>query len=255
MKESKNRYFGKFLWGLELLRESLEEHRQKELKLEKDKKLMILSISHDIKTPLSTIKLYSKAIYDGLYHTEEKKLETAKKIEEKADQIEHFVTEIIKTSTSELFEFNVVMEEFYLKQLIDAVLQAYSEKLELLKTEFVILPYKDKLLKGDMDKLIDVFDNIIQNAIKYGDGKNITISFDEEDNCQLIRIINTGIPVPAGNLHHMFESFWRGENAIGKQGNGLGLYICRQLMHKMEGEVYAEAGESSMSFVIVMKKG
>jgi signal transduction histidine kinase len=254
-EESKNRYFGRFLWGLDLLRENLKEHRKKEFQLERDKKLMILSISHDIKTPLSTIKLYSKALYEDLYASEQKRHETARKIEEKADQIEGFVAEIIKTSTTDLFEFDVFAGEFYLKNLVDAIKRSYEEKLELLKIEFTVQSYSDKLLSGDFDKLADIFDNVIQNAIKYGDGRRIAIAFEEEDNCQLIRVMNTGVPVAAVNLHHMFESFWRGENAIGKPGNGLGLYICRQLIRKMDGEIFAEAQEDGMSLVIVLKKG
>lgn len=255
VKENKNRYFGKFLWGLDLLRESLKEHKKKELQLEKDKKLMILSISHDIKTPLSTIKLYSKALYEDLYDSEQKRHETAKKIEEKADQIESFVADIIKTSTTDLFEFEVTSGEFYLKDLIHTIKRNYEEKLQLLKIEFTVLPLSDKLLTGDIDKLVDIFDNILQNAIKYGDGRRISISFEEEDNCQLIRVSNTGSQITSINLHHMFESFWRGENAIGKPGNGLGLYICRQLIHKMDGEIFAEAQEDGMCIVIVLKKG
>lgn len=254
MRETKNRYFGRFLWGLELLRQDLEEHKSKELQLQRDKKLMILSISHDIKTPLSTIKLYSKALYENLYSSEEKKQDTARKIEEKADQIENFVSEIIKASSSELFEFQVVISEFYLRQLIEEVKRTYEEKLQLLHITFEIMPFTDKLLVGDRDKMIDVFDNLLQNAIKYGDGRRIKISFEEEDNCLLIRVYNTGIPLPVTQLYHMFDSFWRGENAIGKQGNGLGLYICKQLMKKMEGDIFAETHTEGISVIIVMRK-
>jgi signal transduction histidine kinase len=254
LKENKNRYFGKFLWGLDLLRESLEEHKRIELQMEKDKKLMILSISHDIKTPLSTIKLYSKALYEDLYDTEEKRHKTARNIEEKADQIERFVADIIRTSSTDLFEFNINSEDFYLSRLMKTIQRTYEEKLALLKINFIIHPYLDKLLHGDLDKLIDVFDNILQNAIKYGDGKNITFHFEEEENCQLIRVTNTGTPLPSTDFIHMFESFWRGANAHGMQGNGLGLYICKQMMHKMGGEIFAEAGEDGMSLVVVIRK-
>lgn len=61
LKESKNRFFGKFLWGLNLLRENLEQHKRRELQLEKEKRTLILTISHDIKTPLSTIKQIGRA--------------------------------------------------------------------------------------------------------------------------------------------------------------------------------------------------
>ena len=75
LKEQKNKYFGKFTWGMDMLRENLEDSKKRELKYQKDKKTLILSLSHDIKTPLSAIKLYSKALKENLYNSEEKKKE------------------------------------------------------------------------------------------------------------------------------------------------------------------------------------
>src|SRR5574344_2059446 len=73
VKEEKSRFFGKFLWGMDMLRDSLESDKEKELELQKEKKTLILSLSHDIKTPLSAIELYSKALSTGLYETSEDK--------------------------------------------------------------------------------------------------------------------------------------------------------------------------------------
>lgn len=253
IKESKNRFFGKFLWGLDLLRESLESHRRRELQLEKEKKTMILTISHDIKTPLSTIKLYSKAIYDNLYDTEEKRNEAAKHIEEKVDQIEGFVSDIITTATRDLLDIQVNSGEFYLSELVKRVKKSYDEKLTLLKTEFSFGYYQDILLKGDIDRIIEVFENIIENAIKYGDGNSICITFSDEDYCKLITVTNSGIPIPRTEFVHMFESFWRGANAHEKKGSGLGLYICKEIMKKMDGDIFAENAEESMRLTVVIR--
>lgn len=73
LKESKYAYFGKFVWGMDLLREKLEQQKSSELALQKDKKTLVLSISHDIKTPLGIIELYAKALKKGLYTDENKK--------------------------------------------------------------------------------------------------------------------------------------------------------------------------------------
>jgi len=253
IKESKNRFFGKFLWGLDLLRENLDSHKRRELQLEKEKKTMILSISHDIKTPLSTIKLYSKAIYDNLYDTEEKKIEAAKHIEEKADQIEGFVGDIIATSTEDILDIQVNLGEFYLSQFIKRLNKTYDEKLKLIKTEFSFGNYEDILLKGDIERLIEVFENIIENAIKYGDGKSIKITFSDEDYCKLITVTNSGIPIPRTEFVHMFESFWRGANAHDKSGSGLGLYICKEIMKKMDGDIFAQSTEETMSLTVVVR--
>jgi len=254
LKESKNRFFGKFLWGLDLLRESLESHKKRELQLEKEKKTLILSISHDIKTPLSTIKLYSKALYDNLYVSEEKKREAAYQIEREANQIEKSVEEIVESARTDLFDIQVIDGEFYLKDFIERIQKNYNEKLKILKINFIIENYNNRLLKGDIDRLLEVFENIIENAIKYGDGKQIKFSFSEEDYCQLITVSNTGTCIPDIEFVHMFESFWRGSNAHEKLGNGLGLYICKHIMSKMNGDVFAKGDQEGMHFVVVVKE-
>lgn len=71
VKEEKSRFFGKFLWGVDMLRENLENSKSKNLEYQKEKKTMLLSLSHDIKTPLSAIQLYTKALQEGIYETEE----------------------------------------------------------------------------------------------------------------------------------------------------------------------------------------
>ena len=97
-----------------MLRDTLNDSKAKELKLEKEKKLLLLSLSHDIKIPLSTIKLYAKALCEGIYDTEEKKLHAAKQIGNHALEIEEFVKEIITTSSEDILSIEVGYGEFYL---------------------------------------------------------------------------------------------------------------------------------------------
>lgn len=96
--------------------------------------------------------------------------------------------------------------------------------------------------------------NIIENAVKYGDGRQIKISFSEEENCILISVKNSGCTLSENELPHIFESFWRGSNADKIGGSGLGLYICRQLMHKMNGEIFAKTDNEFMSVTAVFQK-
>lgn len=104
VKENKSRFFGKFLWGMNLLRENIEQQKTRELELQKEKKTLLLSLSHDIKTPLSAIKLYSKALSRNLYPNPEKQHEIAENINDKADEIEGYVAKIITASREEFLE-------------------------------------------------------------------------------------------------------------------------------------------------------
>lgn len=240
IKENKYRFFGKFIWGINLLRENIEHHRQLELNLLREKKTLVLSLSHDIKTPLSAIKLYAKALSRGLYPDAEKQLEIAENINNNADKIEGFVSRIIQASSEDLLKLDVKNDEFYLSSLMENVLEYYREKLDLLKIELSAETYSDCLLKGDFDRSIEVMQNIIENAIKYGQGSKIEIKFSTEEDCQLITVKNSSCTLKETELPHIFESFIRGSNAEGIPGSGLGLYICRNLMQKMGGEIFAE---------------
>jgi signal transduction histidine kinase len=254
IKETKRRFFGKFIWGLDMLRENMEQQKERELNLQRDRKMLLLSLSHDIKTPLVAIKLYSKALSKGLYADKEKQLEVFQSIHAKADEIESYVTQIITASREDFLSLDVNMGEFYLSTMVENVKSYYSEKLTLIKTGFSVGEYGDMLINGDFDRSIEVIQNMMENAIKYGDGKRIDLGFSEEDGCLLVTVRNSGCSLPDTELPHMFDSFWRGSNAQTEKGSGLGLYICRQLMHKMNGEIFAEICGGDMCVTAVFEK-
>lgn len=254
VKETKNRFFGRFIWGVDMLRENMEQQKERELALQRDKKMLLLSLSHDIKTPLSAIKLYSKALSKGLYDSKEKQLEIAESINSKADEIESYVTQIITASREDFLSLEVNNSEFYLSELTNKIRIYYTEKLSLAKTDFTVDSCTDCLISGDIDRSVEVVQNIMENAIKYGDGKSISISFSEEDGCTLVTVRNSGCTLADVDLPHIFDSFWRGENAEKQKGSGLGLYICRQLMHKMNGDIFAEIKDGFMCVTAVFSK-
>lgn len=254
VKENKNRFFGKFLWGIDLLRENIEQQKQRELKLQKEKKTLLLSLSHDLRTPLSAIKLYAKALSKNLYHDAEKQKNLAEHINEKADEIDDYVSQIITASREDFLSLDVKNEDFYLSDLVQNIVLYYREKLALVKTEFIIGEYKNCLLSGDMDRSIEVLQNIMENALKYGDGVRVELLFPEEENDVLVAVRNSGCTLDKTDLPHIFESFWRGSNTEHISGSGLGLYICRQLMLKMNGEIFAETDHESITVTVVFRR-
>lgn len=253
IKEEKGKYFGKFVWGIGMLKDTLEYHKQRELKLARDKKMILLSISHDIKTPLNAIELYAKALERNRYQSEEERKHAARKISEKVIEIDSFVQDIVKSSSEDIITLEIHNREFYTKDLIQKIQTGYGEKCRLNHIKFTIGMYDNLLLYGDVDRLYEAVGNLIENAFKYGDGIAIRITFAIEENYLLISVYNTGAPVEENEMAHLFDSFFRGKNAEHKQGNGLGLYICREIMKNMEGDIYAERCEEGMSFTIVAK--
>ncbi len=251
--EQKSRFFGKFTWGVNLLREKIEDDRNKELSVQRDKKLLLLSLSHDIKTPLSAIKLNAKAIAKGIYNDNEKCRSAAESINARADEIERFVSEITKAASEDFMNFEVKQGEVFLSQIITKISARYAPQLGLSGTEFVINKYDDCILSCDADRLGECLQNLLENAIKYGDGRRIEIGFDKMDGCELITVTNTGCTLEVKELPQIFGSFQRGNNADRIQGNGLGLFICKRLMSLMGGEVYAEIQGDCFSITLVVK--
>lgn len=255
IKEEKNKYFGKFTWGMDMLRENLEDNKKKEIKYQKEKKTLILSLSHDIKTPLSAIRLYSKALKDNLYNSEEKKKEVIDGIIKNTAEIEHYVNEIVKNSREDFMDLPVNNSSYYLNEIMEDIKSYYIDKLETIHTDFVVEEYNNCLLKCDRDRIIEVIQNVMENAIKYGDGKSIKINFKEEEECKLISVTNTGCELKEEDLPHIFDSFYRGSNSKEKDGSGLGLYICKQLMLKMYGDIFVEkTNEKNFKVTIVVRK-
>lgn len=253
IKEEKSRYFGRFMWGMSQLKDTLDVSQKRQLELLKEKKQMLLSLSHDMKTPLNLIKLYNKALNDSIYTDEDAINNARNQIDVKVDEIEKYIDEIIKSSREDILDLQVNNGEFYLQDLMEKVLSVYEEQCKLRQIDLIVHPFENKIMKGDFERSQEVFENLFENAFKYGDGKRIEISFTEEDYCQLIHILNTGEVISDTDFNHIFESFYRGTNSKGQRGNGLGLYICRELMLKMGGTIFAKQCDEGMVFTLVFR--
>lgn len=247
LPQQKYKLFGKFLWAIDVMREELRHHEQKELELLKEKQLMISSLSHDIKTPLSSIRLYNEAVTQGIYPPET----IIQRIEENCEKIDQYVKDIMNASQEDLFDFSVHVQELYFHDIV-AMLQQEKERVELAMISYEVASYCDGLVAIDLYRLKEVIHNIIDNAMKYGDHTWIRVSFYEEEYHRIIQITNAGSSISKQDSTAIFQSFYRGNN-IGKQeGHGLGLYICKQLMKKMGGDIYMSQKEGEVSFHIVL---
>ena len=146
------------------------------------------------------------------------------------------------------------MSELYLNDLIAKIEILYKEKFVTLHTDFNVAPFDNCLIKGDANRLEEVLQNILENAIKYGDGRFVNIYIDEEEGYKLIQITNSGCSLKEEELPHLFDSFYRGSNAEKKDGSGLGLYIAKNLMKMMGGDVFVKIEDNNFTVVTVVKK-
>lgn len=254
IKQEKSKFFGRFLWGMDMLREKLEADKTRELDLIKEKKILILSLSHDIKTPLSAIDLYAKALKRNLYNTEEEREAVFEGIEKNVSEIKGYLNEIIEASREDFIALEAHCGEVYLSEVIKSITTYYVEKMKSLRVSFTVDDMEDCLVYGDLERIIEVLQNIIENALKYGDGKDIHISLNEEEDCKLLTVSNSGCELVKDEMTHIFDSFYRGSNVKNQNGSGLGLYICKELMHKMDGDIFANINNNNFEITIVLQK-
>lgn len=178
----------------------------------------------------------------GDLNDEERK--TIKSIDEKADKIDSLISNLFHATLEELEELNVTVGEVSSKELLsileesDYLDKVVDEKGNSIKEEG-FLPIKDSIVNVDKLRISQVFSNIITNSYKYA-ASQIVLKSEYKEGFLLVELTDKGKGVNPDELDSIMEKFSRGTNAKGKDGSGLGLFISKYLMEKMDGSIECE---------------
>ena len=230
LEMDKGNVFGPFTESFDIMREELKASREREEKAVKSRKELVAQLSHDIKTPVSSIKAMTDVM--SLTASEEDKV-TISAINAKADQIDSLISNLFHATLEELEQLEVKPEDINSTDIVQMIKDAdYQNKIEK-------LDIKDAVVFADRLRLNQVLNNIIFNSYKYADTMiNVTSRFENAGSKYLfIEIADKGPGVPEEELEMITQKFKRGSNAGNKDGSGLGLYISDYLMNKMEGSL------------------
>lgn len=259
LPETKNRYFGRFIWGMNMLTDYLANNKKKVQKLEYDRQTMLTSIAHGVKTPVANIKLYANAIETGLYQESQKvnskDAEIARKIEKNAMDIETLVSEMLVTASTALCDYEPVIQAFYMKELAVQMEQEYANRLQMNRIPYQIVCDGNPILNSDKEGLFHILSQFVENAIKYGDGTGITITMEKQEDGYYLSVKNHGILLPEREMPFIFKSFWRGSNAGAADGCGIGLFVAKEMAKRLNGDIYVKRWEetSEMEFLVVLQ--
>ncbi|MCR4794532.1 MAG: HAMP domain-containing histidine kinase [Ruminococcus sp.] len=225
----RNNMFGAFTESFDIMREELKRSRQIENELKQKEKEMIASLSHDLKTPITGIKLLCELL--SVKVKDEYVLDKVSNIHQKSEQINILVSDLLSSALDDLGEMSVSCCDEQSDILHELVAEHDSRGLV---REGEIPPC---LIQVDRPRLSQVIGNIISNSYKYA-GTAIDVSYKTNDGCLEMSIRDHGKGVPADEIDLITNKFYRGKsNSSGKDGSGLGLYIARELMDKMNGEL------------------
>ena len=238
----------------------LEDSENQRKKLMNDKERMMADISHDLKTPITSIQGYAKALSDGIIADEDKD-KYIKIIYEKSKKLTELINIFHEYSKLEHPDFNLIFEKVDLSEYLRAYIALKYE--DIVESGFNIevdIPEKEMEIKIDKVQLQRVFDNILGNSIKHNEkGTNIYVSLKEKNDIYEIIIADDGKGISKDIANNIFEAFTVGdESRNSKQGSGLGLAIAKTIVELHEGTielVLAPPKELSTEFKITLKKG
>lgn len=245
---------GRVVESINGLVDSTVEAIEEERKIEKSKDELITNISHDIRTPLTSIIGYLGLIEEKQYRNEEDLLKYTHTAYSKAKQMKLLVddlfeyTKVRQPSTPlNLIQFD--MEQLLAQLAVDFEIDANKKGMQV----DVLTNPSPFLMEGDTEKLVRLFNNLIANALKYGrQGKQIILEAERVGSEAIITVKNDGPQIPEASLNQLFDRFYRVEESRSQEtgGTGLGLAIAQSIVVLHGGYIYAKSDRKWTSFVI-----
>ena len=251
--ESKNRLFGRYVWGMNMLNSKLESDRKQIDRLMYDRKQFVSTIAHGIKTPVANIKLYSEAIETGLYRDgvpDEKDSEIAAKIGKNADDIAKLVGNFLNDPGSLQSNYEPEVSNFYLEDVKKRIVDDFDNRLRMKDIPFDVQISGNPMLSSDFEAIIRCLNQLMENAIKYGDGTGITFKLYRQDDMFFFDVINRGVTINPEEVPLVFNCYFRGSNAAGKEGSGIGLYEAKAVAKSLGGDILMKTDTETTEVIL-----
>ena len=215
-------------------------------KIDMERREFVANVSHELRTPLTTMRSYLEALADGAWTDENIAPHFLNVTQTETERMIRLVNDLLQLSKmdSDEYELNFEFVEFnkFFERIIDRFEMSKSQNVEFIR----LLPETSYFVEVDTDKLTQVIDNIISNALKYSpDGGNIRFGFTVHDSMLKVMISDDGIGIPKENVGRIFDRFYRVDRARARSmgGTGLGLAIAREMIEAHGGKIWAESDE------------
>lgn len=251
---------GELCESFENMRQRMSDFAKAKMQYEDENRQLISNISHDLRTPITTIKGYVEGIMDGVADTPEKQERYLKMIYSKANEMDSLINEL---SLYTNINNNAIPYEFHRVSVKDYFDDCMEEVYTTLLSKHMTLTYKnycddDVKVIVDPDQLKRVINNIITNAIKYTDKDygQVDINIYDNDAEVKVSISDNGRGIDSDSLPHIFDRMYRADSARqSRGGSGLGLAICKKIVEEHGGNIYATSQlGTGTTIVFTLKK-
>jgi two-component system phosphate regulon sensor histidine kinase PhoR len=212
-------------------------------RLERMRQDFVANVSHELKTPLASIKAYTETLLDWALHDENVNVRFLERIEEQAERLNQLILDLLSLarleSGQELFEHRPLV----LAPVVGSCVESHRQRAEARSLELSLdlgpLDGETRVM-ADEEAIRQILDNLIDNAIKYTpDGGSVSIACRAEGELVSVEVADTGIGIPRDDLPRVFERFYRVDKARSRElgGTGLGLSIVKHLVQSIGGQI------------------
>lgn len=244
----RSNYFGQFTWAFDSMRREITRARSCEREAVENNKTVIATLSHDIKTPIASIRAYAEGLEANLDGTTEKRAKYLSVIMRKCDEVSKLTNDLFLHSLSDLDKLKISSEEFELCEFMASItdeITAEQHDVHFKKPEFTAV------VSADKNRLTQIVENLINNARKYAKS-DIDINIVITDGDAEIHFRDYGSGIHDEDMPFIFDKFYRGKNCGNEQGSGLGLYIVKYIAEKMGGKVLLHNHRDGLEAIIIL---
>ncbi|MGN0650740.1 MAG: ATP-binding protein [Oscillospiraceae bacterium] len=228
----RSNYFGEFTWAFDSMRREIKKARSGEREAIENNKTVIATLSHDIKTPVASIRAYAEGLEANLDGTPEKRRKYLGVIMKKCDEVSRLTNDLFLHSLSDMDKLKINPECFELCGFFEnavSELAAEHNDVHFKKPDFTAA------VNADKNRLVQIAENLIGNSRKYAK-TDIDVFLTQSDDSVQIHFRDYGNGIPDEDMPFICGKFYRGKNCAGEQGSGLGLYIVKYITEQMHGE-------------------
>jgi two-component system sensor histidine kinase VicK len=217
-------------------------------KIDMERREFVANVSHELRTPLTTMRSYLEALADGAWQDKELAPSFLNVTQTETERMIRLVNDLLQLSKmdSRDYDLNKEFVEFnkFFNRIIDRFEMSKSQQVQFVR----LLPESQYFVEIDTDKLTQVIDNIISNALKYSpDGGNIRFGIIVQEGFLKVMVSDDGMGIPKENVERIFDRFYRVDRARARSmgGSGLGLAIAREMIESHGGAIWAESEEGN----------
>lgn len=243
----RSNYFGDFTWAFDNMRHEIIKARKCEKEAIENNKTVIATLSHDIKTPIASIRAYAEGLEANMDTSIEKRQKYVSVIMRKCDEVSKLTNDLFLHSISDLDKLQIEQEEFEMCSFLEMAVAEISAENNDVRLS---LCDDSVIVNIDKNRLKQIVENLINNARKYAQTQ-IDISIIKSGNNVEINFRDYGPGIMDEDIPFIFDKFYRGKNCENKQGSGLGLYIVKYLTEKMGGNVQLQSSSSGLNVTVI----